>query len=531
MNFQEQILDLMAIKKPCIQIRTNLEKEVVPTLLNLLYSNDIDTIYRIDELDKVEKLSISKEGTIVKTAVEDEQFGPVQFNPVMLLNFVREQLNKADTEKSAFLFMDYDSAFDRPTFRRWIKDVFELRNNKYAPFIFVSSEPSIPEDIKHLFSVVYYDNPTQDEIIDLLETYASVKNIMIDDYQDLSYKFIGFNRTEIIECLDYSFYKYDKIDDSYIRNKRVEVIKKSSVLGFIEPRISMDEIGGNKNFKEWYEETKYCFDPEARQYGVAMPKGYLALSAPGMAKSMMAEAIAKDLNVPLITLDMSKLLSKFVGESERNIDQAIQTIKQIAPCVLLIDEVEKALGGYKSSNASDSGTLARVFGKVLNLLADNDNGIYTVMTSNNVKDLPPELTRAGRLDCIWYFNYGNAEERAEIFKLHLAKRGHKVSDTVLRQIAKETNKYTGAEIEQIVIAAIRKAYVKMKTSKNKKYKITIEDLLAAKKDIIPVSVSSKETINELEDWVKGRALYSNKVLKKPTVKDINIDDIDIDDIV
>ena len=349
MNFQESILDLIAIKKPCIQIRTNLEKEVVPTLLNILYSNDIDTIYRIDELDKVEKLSISKEGTIIKTAVEDEQFGPVQFNPIMLLSFIRQQLNNQDAEKCAFLFMDYDSTFDRPTFRRWIKDIFELKNEKYAPFIFVSSEPSIPDDIKHLFSVVYYDNPTQDEIIELITTYQEVKNVNIEDINALAYKFIGFNRTEIIECLDYSFYKYDKIDDSYIRNKRIEVIKKSSVLGFIEPRISMDEIGGNKNFKEWYEETKYCFDPEARQYGVAMPKGYLALSAPGMAKSMMAEAIAKDLDVPLITLDMSKLLSKFVGESERNIDQAIQTIKQIAPCVLLIDEVEKALGGKQLS--------------------------------------------------------------------------------------------------------------------------------------------------------------------------------------
>ena len=351
MNFQDQILDLIAIKKPCIQIRTSLEKEVVPALLNVLYSNDIDTIYRIDELDKVEKLSISKEGTIIKTPVEDEQFGPVQFNPVMLLSFIRQQLNNKDTEKCAFLFMDYDSAFDRPTFRRWIKDIFELRNDKYAPFIFVSSMPSVPDDLNHLFSVVYYDNPTQKEIVDLLATYSTVKNVKIENPVDLAYKFIGFNRTEIIECLDYSFYKYNKVDDSYIRAKRVEVIKKSSVLGFIEPRISMDEIGGNKNFKEWYEETKYCFDKEAREYGVAMPKGYLALSAPGMAKSMMAEAIAKDLNVPLITLDMSKLLSKFVGESERNIDQAIQTIKQIAPCVLLIDEVEKALGGKRLSRS------------------------------------------------------------------------------------------------------------------------------------------------------------------------------------
>ena len=108
MSFQEQVLDLMAIKKPCIQIRTNLEKEVLPTLLNILYSNDIDTIYRIDELDKVEKLSISKEGTIIKQAVEDEEFGPIQFNPMMLLPFVRRVLNNKDTEKSAFIFMDYD---------------------------------------------------------------------------------------------------------------------------------------------------------------------------------------------------------------------------------------------------------------------------------------------------------------------------------------------------------------------------------------------------------------------------------------
>ena len=533
MNFQESILDLIAIKKPCIQIRTNLEKEVVPTLLNILYSNDIDTIYRIDELDKVEKLSISKEGTIIKTAVEDEQFGPVQFNPIMLLSFIRQQLNNQDAEKCAFLFMDYDSTFDRPTFRRWIKDIFELKNEKYAPFIFVSSEPSIPDDIKHLFSVVYYDNPTQDEIIELITTYQELKNVIIDDVNALAYKFIGFNRTEIIECLDYSFYKYDKIDDSYIRNKRIEVIKTSSVLGFIEPRISMDEIGGNKNFKEWYEETKYCFDPEARQYGVAMPKGYLALSAPGMAKSMMAEAIAKDLDVPLITLDMSKLLSKFVGESERNIDQAIQTIKQIAPCVLLIDEVEKALGGYKSSNASDSGTLARVFGKILNLLADNDNGIYTVMTSNNVKDLPPELTRAGRLDAIWYFGLPTEKEREEIFNLHLTKRGHSVSKANLKKIAKETEKYTGAEIEQIVISAIRKAYVRMKKAGSNKYKIDFEDLKSARDNVIPVAVSSKETINELEDWAKGRALYSNKSnVKTKQNKDLldKIDEIDFDDI-
>ena len=351
MNFQESILDLIAIKKPCIQVRTSLEKEVMPALLNILYSNDIDTIYRVDELDKVEKLSINKEGMIVKQLVEDDEFGPVQFNPMILLSFVRKQLNSKDAEKCAFLFMDYDSTFDRPTFRRWIKDVFELRNEKYAPFIFVSSQPSIPDDINHLFSVVYYDNPTQDEIVELLVRYQELKNVTIEDEHALAYKFIGFNRTEIIECLDYSFYKFDKIDDSYIRAKRIEVIKKSNVLGFREPKVTIDDLAGNQYFKDWYFETKFCFDENAKQYGVAMPKGYLALGVPGMGKSVYAEAIAADLNVPLITLDMSKLLSKFVGESERNIDQAIQIINQVAPCVLLIDEVEKALGGKRLSRS------------------------------------------------------------------------------------------------------------------------------------------------------------------------------------
>ena len=534
MNFENQLLDLFAVKKPCIQIRTKQEKEIFPALLNILYNDDYDTIYRITETDKIEKISVNTQGQIIRKPVEGE-YGPLQFNPNMLLTFVREIINdESNTEKTAFIFLDYDSKFDNALFRRWIKDVFELRNERYAPFIFVSSEPTIPEDLNHLFSVVYYDTPTEKEIVQLLNDYESIKELSIENKEDLAHKFIGFNRSEIIECLDYSFYKFNKIDDSYIKAKRIEIIKKSSVLDYKEPKVTIEDLAGNKFFKDWYQETKFALEPQAKEYGVPMPKGYLALGVPGQGKSVFAEAIANDLNIPLVALDMSRLLSKFVGESERNIDQAINIIKQIAPCVLLIDEVEKALGGYKSSNASDSGTLARVFGKILNLLADNDNGIYTIMTSNNVKDLPPELTRAGRLDAIFYFALPTEDEREAIFNLHLNKRGHKVAKTTLKKIAKETKNYTGAEIEQIVISAIRKAYVKMRKQNKTEYKIAYEDLLDAKNNVIPVSVSSKEVINELEDWAKGRALYSNKapneVAKKKSVLE-KLEDIDIDDII
>ena len=533
-TFSEQIVDLMAIKKPCIQVRTNLEKEVFPALLNILYSNDIDVVYRINEIDRVEKITVSNTGKIVRTPVEGD-FGPLQFNPNMLLTFVRDIINNENNkESSAFLFMDYDSKFDNSAFRRWIKDIFELRNERYAPFIFISSEPSIPDDLNHLFSVVYYDTPIVDEIKQLLNDYINVKEVEIKDIDNLAHKFIGFNRTEIIECLDYSFHKYNEIDDSYIRAKRIEVIKKSNVLRYREPKMNMDDMAGNQFFKEWYNETKYAFEPDAKEYGVPMPKGYLIVGPAGTSKSMSAEMIASDLNIPLVSLDLSAIMSKWVGSSEQNIDQAITTIKQIAPCVLLIDEVEKNLGAAtQSSNASDSGTLARVFSKILNLLADNDNGIYTVMTSNDARQLPPELSRAGRVDAIWYANFPTEEERIAIFDLHFKKRGHIIPKATLKKVAKETKNYTGAEIEQIVLSAVKKAFVQMKKSGNP-FKITSEIILDAKANVIPVAISSKEVINSLEDWAKGRALYTNKapseINKKKSALD-KLDNVDLTDII
>lgn len=214
---------------------------------------------------------------------------------------------------------------------------------------------------------------------------------------------------------------------------------------------------------------------------------------------------------------MSSILTKFVGESERKITQARTLIEACAPCVLLIDEVEKALGGYQSSNASDSGTLARVFGTVLEMLNDNTNGIFCIMTSNNVKDLPPELTRAGRLDAIFYFSAPNLEERKEIFKVHANKKNLLLPQELINFIAVETAGYTGAEIEQIVKNSMKKAFLRCTKAKEKFY-VSKEDLLSAKNDVIPITISSQEKIRELEEWVKGRALYASEEPKDKTKK-------------
>lgn len=175
---------------------------------------------------------------------------------------------------------------------------------------------------------------------------------------------------------------------------------------------------------------------------------------------------------------------------------------------------------YQSSNASDSGTLARVFGSVLEMLNDNTNGIFCIMTSNNVKELPPELTRAGRLDAIFYFSAPNLEERKEIFKVHMNKKDLNVSEETVKGIAIETQGYTGAEIEQIVKNSMKKAFLRC-TKEGKKFEVTKADLIAAKNDVIPITVSSQEKIKDLEEWVKGRALYASEEPKEKSNRKIN----------
>ena len=158
------------------------------------------------------------------------------------------------------------------------------------------------------------------------------------------------------------------------------------------------------------------------------------------------------------------------------------------------------------------------------MLVNNDKGIFTVMTSNNVKDLPPELTRAGRLDAIWYFSLPTESERQEILKVHFTKRQQNVPEPIVREIAKETQGYTGAELEQIVKSSIKKAYVRKAKNIDNIFEITKGDLMESKKEVIPISKSSREKISALEQWAKGRALFANE----KTNKKIDLDSIDID---
>ena len=206
---------------------------------------------------------------------------------------------------------------------------------------------------------------------------------------------------------------------------------------------------------------------------------------------------------------MAKIMDKMVGASEKKIDHALRVAKACAPCVLLIDEVEKSMGGAQSSNVSDSGITQRILGAILSFMNDNDSGVYVIMTSNDISQLPPEFTRKGRIDGIWYFGLPSDEERKAIFRIHFGKVKRDVPDEIIDIAVAHSKDFTGAEIEGCVQDILMSAYERCK--KTGENVITEEDVIAACEGTVPVARSSREKINALERYCRNHFNMASEV--------------------
>ena len=222
--------------------------------------------------------------------------------------------------------------------------------------------------------------------------------------------------------------------------------------------------------------------------------------------------IATELNLPLLKFNVTKVMSSLVGRSEQNMEAALNVVKACSPCVLLIDEVEKSLSGMQSSAKTDGGTMARVIGSMLQFLSSNKSSdVFTVMTSNDISQMPPELTRSGRLDTIWYFGLPSEDERKEIWRIHFGKTPMCVSEELLDYAASNSENLTGAEIKEAVKVSMRKAYKRFTQDGNRS--ITEEDILSAIDEIVPVYNASKERIMALEKYAENRARFASEKTK------------------
>lgn len=296
-----------------------------------------------------------------------------------------------------------------------------------------------------------------------------------------------------------------KWDPVVVMDEKCAALRKTGLLEYIPSQGSgLTEIGGMSALKEWVRKRKKAFTPEAAEFGLRAPKGVLLVGPPGSGKSLGAKAIAAELELPLLKCDMGRMFGSLVGESERNIRKAIQIAEAVAPCVFWIDEIEKGLAG--ASGQGDSGVGARVLGTILTWMQEKKAPVFVYATANDVSRLPPELLRKGRFDEMFSVLLPNEEERKEIFRIHLAKRGREKligkNKIDIEEFAKDTNGYSGAEIEASIEEALMTAFSNGR-------ELSSVDLDQAVGATTPLSVTMRAQLIAIEEWCKSRVRPAN----------------------
>ena len=365
--------------------------------------------------------------------------------------------------------------------------------------IIVSGVQKVPTELKQFVSYLDMGFPDEEEINSLIDEHVEVNgydNFNDDDRQKLMPSLKGLTAFEIDRMLDMAMSSNGTLsaeDREMINRHKKQMVKNSGVLELIDTPESLDSIGGLDTLKNYLKIKAKVLQhlPEAQKAYVTVPKGVFIIGMPGCGKSLCAKASAALFDTPLLKMDMGSMMGKYVGESEANLRHAIKIAEAAAPCVLWIDEIEKAFSGVGGNND----IMTRMFGYFLSWMQDKTSSVYVIATANNADNLPPELKRKGRFDEIFCVNLPNEKEREAIFKVHLGKRGHK-DLKIDNALLKATDGFNGADIESVVNEAVEEVFVKNLDGKNDT--LTSSVLLDKAKNTISISKSCKKQIDNMK---------------------------------
>ena len=364
--------------------------------------------------------------------------------------------------------------------------------------IMISPVIYIPQELEKFITIIEPEYPEENEIASIIHNFANENESTIADdlCEEMSLAFKGLTEFEIRCILQLAMATNGELthnDLKFVFTQKKQMIKKSGILEMIELKESVNDIGGLENLKAWLERKKIVFKniPKAKEYGVDMPKGMLIAGVPGCGKSLTAKVTAQLFEVPLLRLDMGKILGKYVGESEENMRKAIKLAEAISPCVLWIDELEKAFSGM-GGNSEGNEVTTRLFGTFLTWMQEKKSPVFVIATANNITSLPPELLRKGRFDEIFYVGLPNDEERKKIFEIHINKRrpqDFKAIDVV--SLVAKTKDYSGADIEGEVKDGVENSFADGNGS------LTTEYIMKAIENTRPLSEIMGDALKDL----------------------------------
>jgi SpoVK/Ycf46/Vps4 family AAA+-type ATPase len=289
-------------------------------------------------------------------------------------------------------------------------------------------------------------------------------------------------------------------DRPRIRETKKTLVEGGGLLEFVPSPGGLEQLGGLEKLKKWIATRRVGFLPEAGAPPLDPPKGILLIGVQGCGKSVAAKAVAATWGLPLLSLDAGKLLAPYIGESERNLREALRRVERMAPCVLWVDEIEKAFATGGSAE-SDGGVSRRLVGTLLTWMQERASRVFIVATANSVSELPPEMMRKGRVDEVFFVDLPEPPARREIFRLHLARRGEDPARFDLDALARESAGFSGAEIEQAIVSALYEA-------RSGRFPLDTSAILVTMRSTRPLSVLRAESIGALRSWAAGRCVQA-----------------------
>jgi len=422
--------------------------------------------------------------------------GEARNNPIAGLN----EVEKARPEIPAlFVLRDFHRYLEDVQVSRKLRNLARHLRDSRKTLILTAPSMRIPDDLAEEITVLDLLPPTYDEIAVELDTLLQSTPVRLSEGgKDALIKAAqGLMLSRIRLALGRAVASYGRMDERAIPimlEEKKQRIRRTEVLEFWPATETMEDIGGLDRLKSWLDQRSSAFTEEARRYGLPNPKGILLVGIQGTGKSLSAKATASLWQLPLLRLDVGRLMGGLVGQSEARTREMIRIAEAMAPCVLFIDELDKAFAGLGSGYVGDSGTSARVFGTILTWMEEKTSPVFIAATANSIQALPPEVLRKGRFDEIFFIDLPSERERREIFQVHMSKvRPNRIREFDLSRLAFQSEGFNGAEIQQAIYDAMHLAF-------HQQREFNTQDILYAMSEIIPLSSTAGERIRRLQEW-------------------------------
>ena len=488
MNFLNEFVLLLKARYPIIYIVTN-EEERIEYLVKYCAKKYVPrTYYSWDFVDGYQG--------------NPNDTGFAARNPLEALDLI----DKLTPETaSLFVLKDYDNFLKDFSVVRKLKNLSRTLKTQPKNIIIVSSEINIPDSLKEIVTLLEFPLPSYSEILEELNRLLSSLQQEIEPpiLNNIATACQGLSLERIRRVLSKVIAKYGEINDSspsLILQEKKQIIQQTQLLEFCLNDKNISDLGGLDNFKDWLNLREQAFSQEAIKYGLPYPKGLLLVGVQGTGKSIAAKIIAHEWQLPLLRLDFGRLFASLIGQSEQRVRKMIEIAEALSPCVLWVDEIDKAFAGAQSSG--DSGTTSRVLATFITWLSEKTSPVFVVSTANNIEFIPPEILRKGRFDEMFFLNLPTREEREAIFEVHLKKyRPDSIENFQLPLLGQLSKEFSGAEIEAVVIEAMRLGF-------NEKREFNNEDILISIQKLVPLARTKSKEIDSLKAWAESGNVVS-----------------------